>query len=429
MKKRGQVTVFIIIGIVLLFIVGFLIWMARTPPLDDPGNMKQEIQPINNYITSYLEEVTEEGIVLMGQQAGYIYSDQEGLVHLDNDYEGRAYLIYNGKKVQYLIDSPSEPFIKFIQDTEGTTLNEVPPPSPDYPWKFFPLQSELVPDTIFKSNTGIFGDAMDITPLKKIPGSGAKKSMEDQLEFYLRNRMFGNNDKVKSEFSNRGFDIETPEKTEIEVTVTISKDDVTVQLLYPMEITKRSTGDKIEVEDFSARSDAKVKEVYDKAVAAIKTDTTDISHDIQDSDWVVDKIEDVFVNDDVIVVEDDEKSFTFYFARKNRAPALVYVTPKTIDKKVPFGTCEDTDTGETIFCCTHPPSFDIFVEDVEGKIGTLSAYDPDEDIPHDFENFEYDLPINLPYAPTVSTQIEILVGDGELEDYQDVDFTINVLCE
>ena len=77
-KKKGQITIFIILGIIIVISMGLLF----------AANIKSEFSPIlydskvKEYVTSCLEQYTNDGLELIGKQGGKLNSD-EGI-----SYEG-----------------------------------------------------------------------------------------------------------------------------------------------------------------------------------------------------------------------------------------------------------------------------------------------------------------------------------------------------
>lgn len=68
--KKGQITVFIIIGIILLFSVGLYLYLKNQGI--GPGKILQPKRaPIEQYIDTCLEQKGKEALVLAGKQAGY----------------------------------------------------------------------------------------------------------------------------------------------------------------------------------------------------------------------------------------------------------------------------------------------------------------------------------------------------------------------
>jgi hypothetical protein len=75
-KKRGQVTVFIILGIVILiFLVGFLVLRSYLTQMKEEG--PQPVKDIRGYIESCLKQNIDEGVFTLGMQGGYIELPKE----------------------------------------------------------------------------------------------------------------------------------------------------------------------------------------------------------------------------------------------------------------------------------------------------------------------------------------------------------------
>ena len=93
MDKRGQATVFIIIGIVIVVIVALYIVGTQTkiiPPLLGGGSAQDQMNDVDNHITECLEDVGEDYIVQIALQGGYLATPET------------SYRLYNDSTVSYL---------------------------------------------------------------------------------------------------------------------------------------------------------------------------------------------------------------------------------------------------------------------------------------------------------------------------------------
>lgn len=71
MLRKGQVTVFIIIG--LLVIVGLALFLYyRSVILDTPEYVPDDLKPAHQYISSCLDQISQDAVVALGAHAGYI---------------------------------------------------------------------------------------------------------------------------------------------------------------------------------------------------------------------------------------------------------------------------------------------------------------------------------------------------------------------
>lgn len=73
MGRKGQITLFIIIGILLLFSVVLFIYLKNKTTIFQPEIVvPPELMPIKNYIEGCMLTIAEGGIITLGQQSGYI---------------------------------------------------------------------------------------------------------------------------------------------------------------------------------------------------------------------------------------------------------------------------------------------------------------------------------------------------------------------
>lgn len=85
-SKKGQITVFIIVGILILFAFAVFLFLTkevRTEEFTAEGEpvvaaVPQTFQPIAAYTENCLTQVGERGLIILGQQGGYIYPDVLG---------------------------------------------------------------------------------------------------------------------------------------------------------------------------------------------------------------------------------------------------------------------------------------------------------------------------------------------------------------
>ena len=75
MKKRGQITIFIIIGIVLLLSVAVALYFYQTrvtAPIKRVVAVPEEVQQIYDYVATCANQIGKDGLLIMGTQGGYI---------------------------------------------------------------------------------------------------------------------------------------------------------------------------------------------------------------------------------------------------------------------------------------------------------------------------------------------------------------------
>ena len=118
MQKRGQITTFIIIGIVILAAVALAIYfrgaqpLARTTPEAPP-----DVAPVQSFVQSCLQQVLSQGLYNLGYQGGYDYlpADYANL----NQY-GNAYLYNQGQNELLSLEDMNFEFFFFLRQNMPT---------------------------------------------------------------------------------------------------------------------------------------------------------------------------------------------------------------------------------------------------------------------------------------------------------------------
>ena len=75
MKKRGQITIFIILGIIILISIGIAVYFTTKEtikPIKKTPIIAEEVQPVYDYVVNCINEISKDGLTLLGQQGGYI---------------------------------------------------------------------------------------------------------------------------------------------------------------------------------------------------------------------------------------------------------------------------------------------------------------------------------------------------------------------
>ena len=323
-------------------------------------------------------------MVLLGQQGGYIYTDQGGTLinFLDSD-EGLFFIRNKNLKVAYNIKNPS----LFLPLPYSSAL-------PDYPWVKFPYKS---PSSTAKTFEGIFG----ISSMPYLDSSGGSHSIQTQIENFIDNNLDTCLD--FSSFRNQGYEIQVQKS---KTKVTIGSTDINVKSEIPLKAKNTGTKETLEIKDFSATLNIRLKDLYYFAKGLIKSDVEDVTFNIKDSHnnrdfFSVEVIKNAYQKDDLIVVKDDKsliygQPLEYIFARQNRAPALYYIKQTNLE-----------------FPEDHMITKEDLLQDSEFK-----AEDPDED------SITYDVKALLP-NPSLPTkldrpfiQFKLSASDGEYTDYQ-----------
>ncbi len=391
-KKRAQVTVYIILGIIILFVAILLFYLRGTTEkkigiqeLITAQKIPREVRPITNYITTQLDDATKKGLYLIGMQGGYIYQSQGGPISNPVE-EGSDFIYYKDHKVSYNIYKKNNNLFNYYFYEPRY-----------YPWYYYPYHN--FPKSGEKGSFGGFFGTSNLPPLN---GSDVI-SIQSQLKEFITNYLQDNIDLTI--FEKQGFEINDGE---INVSVIIGENDVIAFLEYPLGIKKKVTNTITNVSYFYTNPQIRLKKVYNFTDFIINKDITDILFNINSSennkdDINIEKIENAYNYDDIIIIRDNKsmlyaEPYTFRFARENRYPALRYLA---IPKITFFGAQAVKDAKIT-----------------ESRINP-KADDPDED------EIVFSYSPNLPYHVTQSdfdrgyVDLIVYAKEKDNEDYKD----------
>lgn len=132
MQKRGQVTIFIVIGIVVLFIAAALFFIVNQSVKEDVEQDLFEsgidVSQIKNQVTSFVENCLTTTITpalyLTGAQGGMIYNDDPQTILL-TDYGAIQYSWLNGKKI-ISKSKAEEDLAVYLENNVNTCLEDFP---------------------------------------------------------------------------------------------------------------------------------------------------------------------------------------------------------------------------------------------------------------------------------------------------------------
>ena len=105
MEKRGQVTIFIIVGLAILFVVGATLFFKEAiverglfRDIKEPEIIPEQIIAVDFYVDGCIEQVAEEGLTLIGNQGGYINLEDVPTLEVLEGLK-TAYWYYSGGSV------------------------------------------------------------------------------------------------------------------------------------------------------------------------------------------------------------------------------------------------------------------------------------------------------------------------------------------
>ena len=227
MNRRGQLTIFIIIGIVLLFSAALITFIRQSvvlykPPVEVAETVATELQPIQKYVTECLEIVAKEGIRKAGMQGGYIDTSK-------------------------FIVNDADP-------TSGEGISMSPGSSIKVPyWHYMRSPNSCEAGCEFSSK---------MPALYRTVARG--NSFEEQIDKYVQEKLSSCLRGFTS-FKSQGFAIE---ESQITARTTITKSDIFVQAEYPLKITKEGTVQTIS--KFNIKLPINLARYYDLAIEITK---------------------------------------------------------------------------------------------------------------------------------------------------------------
>lgn len=123
-SKKSQITVFIIVGIVLVIIAGlvyYFVFMQADKPFDDIANEKIDIGIIRNHIDDCMNSVSGTGLQLLGIQGGRIYLSDE---FLETYYSNISYSYYDGQNKVVSLSEMQEQLDEYIENAMLMCVND-----------------------------------------------------------------------------------------------------------------------------------------------------------------------------------------------------------------------------------------------------------------------------------------------------------------
>lgn len=412
--RNAQITIFLIIGLVLLLGVGLLIYMASIIPekkgeeeLAAQALRQAAVQPIKDYINTCLDIASSDALELLGKQGGRLYKSQGSTTPDPGSAQlGSTFMNYDGLKLFYLIVPP--------QGTVGSLFfSDVP----EYPWPAFPYVDGNV------SDVGYFGLSL-LPPLYKTFGKG---SLQEQLEAYISANVQECFDKER--FPGFNITVEAANTTMIiaeNLTHLKQEEYISFVVDWPVKIKEIGGAAEINLDRFSVSYPIAFGRIYYTIKGIIEDEIANVSYEPETtSEYYITINNDAYNKDDVIVYQDKKydlkaKPYEFRIARKNRAPAFYWIDQGRIDR---FAYCANIVrfglSGDKIIASPDLEEDDSFPL-------AVFAVDPDNDAVSfrlNPANPFVDEHAVASYAarPAQGGLIfTVYASDGEFEDYQKI---------
>jgi hypothetical protein len=122
--KKGQVVVFMIIGIIILILFGAIFYLTKTVTKDslEVEETSDGLKPrIINFVGSCIKEVALPGIYLLGIQGGTLYPEDPTKVLITDNIINYGYL--NGVE-HFSLDKIEQDISSYVQDNIDTCLDD-----------------------------------------------------------------------------------------------------------------------------------------------------------------------------------------------------------------------------------------------------------------------------------------------------------------
>ncbi len=230
-QKKAQVTIFIILGVVILLAVGlFFLFKGKVEQTKiETGvltakEVPQEINPVKLYIDSYIQDQTKQALKIALAHGGYI------------DYK-----ILKANK---------------FSPTDGNSLELIPDSNDKIPyWHYMISRNTCGSDCAFSS---------EMPPLCKQGRTcitNGRNSVEEQIEKYISQQI--KNLDLKS--LETGDIAKITPQSEPKVKATIRNEDVVIYVQYPLLVKTANTNTEHKIEQFQIITETSLTELYEAA--------------------------------------------------------------------------------------------------------------------------------------------------------------------
>lgn len=370
MIKKGQVTLFIIIGAVVLFLVGLSIFFT-TEFGEGPSGEVVGFESVRVYIESGLNTYSWEAFEELGKKGGYTNISGRGNVNNSIEYENRNVSI--GLEGHTMVVVPS-----FVDQAFGSTdLKGKALIPPEYPW------NEFYTDGIY--NGDVVNHSIGRIHLPRLDGPGEGTSIKREIESYVEMMIPSLN--VEAPFEGQ-FDFEIGEP---DAKVEFLGMHTSVSLNYPINITHRGTQTRKTMEYFTTELPLPFEPFYRNVLEESLYDElhkVDFDFGSVNIDYtggldvgvnVYSKRSELPHNGFVDIVEfnynyaSNENPYIFRLAREKRVPVMFELEPK------PGYDIDGIDLGNI---------HSTYESNIEDYIHEPEAIDPD--FPNGFSGSEYD---------------------------------------
>lgn len=367
--KRGQVTVFIILGIIILIVflfAFFIVDQLSGKPMEEQelvvARSKLQSESLRYYVESCIRKATNEGLMRISNQGGFIFKGQAGssISCTESTCTPGGALSIEGWKTPYLISKNPQcvhpqnyPYPKF-------------PCSHNMSWPY--CRYAYDPNTTVVPMLGV----SHLPHLYKFQGGD---SIQEQLETYISNKTdecidFGG----VTNITGIPYILQTQKP---ETNLSFTSYGLNVKVKLPMRITGKGAYPVVEVQDYDLSLPVRYGHFYSFVRDVLNKEIADPGFDIMDyreldTHWPgfllsVEQDRNTNGGDDLVIISDSEsfigqKQLEFRFIRQNLPPVLNYTRGTSHSNSSEF---IEYMSSETQRLDVQPQAFDPNEDQVE----------------------------------------------------------------
>jgi len=287
-KKRAQISLFVIVGLVLLIVVVLMIFLARkadTTLGDDAAEkIAYELQAgaLKDHVLSCINHVASDGLEKLGENGGLIYDFDGGKIpfkslvmgenYLDYDFQGRKYFVAYGlrenhycPKITYMIQEypiSNVPFSQFNSEYNREKECLLNHPSSDYDGFFGAVNLTKLCYSARSSGCEVFAKG-------NILGFTIQKQLEDYVSIHLPLcvNFSAFSGKMKAEIIQ-----DAPPSAEVE----IHDSETLFFVRYPIRIVFENQAPVSLIVDYQSRLDVRLGALYNFIYSSLSADSKNI---------------------------------------------------------------------------------------------------------------------------------------------------------
>ncbi|MBL7051379.1 hypothetical protein ISS04_04455 [Candidatus Woesearchaeota archaeon] len=235
MDKKAQVTLFIVVGLIILALVGTFMYIREQAVIGEVGEVDisevpMELRPVHNFINDIVYETAVEGLEIMGLQGGWISID-------DAELSGETFIIHP--------DATS---------SEVLTFNKMKIPY----WYFMSSPNNRLSNYEFSRKGRPLIKSFTDNPADRAEDD---KSMEAQLDRYIEANLKDRLNLGLASLKSMGYNVQG--EGDISATTLIGEEDISVSVNYLVVV---ESGDgKGELDRFFVRIPLNIKNIFSLA--------------------------------------------------------------------------------------------------------------------------------------------------------------------